>query len=41
MLANVIKFRWKDSDGTEHYEILELNDTYDVMEISAYIKGEG
>lgn len=41
VLANQIKFRWKDADGTMHYEVLELDDTYDIISIEAYEGGIG
>lgn len=41
MLANLIKFRWQDADGTLHYEVLELSEDYDIISIEAYYGGNG
>lgn len=41
MRANHIRYRWKDPDGTMHYEVLELDDIYDIVSIEAYEEGIG
>lgn len=35
MAANRIKYTWVDEDGTEHYEILEI-DECEITQIEAY-----
>lgn len=37
MKVNRIKYTWKDPDGTEHYEILEIEEC-DMMSLEAYQK---
>lgn len=41
MRANYIKFRWKDDDGSMHYEVLELDGVFDIVSIEAYEGGVG
>ena len=40
MTANRIRYTWKDPDGSEHYEILEVEEA-DITSVEFYEESEG
>lgn len=41
MLATKIKWKWRDQDGTIHYEVFDLEGEFDVISMEAYGQGVG